>query len=143
VARIKKVKGNAKSDILSAFRVSVYDQTKSFREAELKKNPKLAAMSAKRAYDVHTDHVVPMHLLIADFLGDRGMKLKDVPVRKIIWFGVDNYEIDDPKLRKDWVKYHKQHAKLKLLTCTENLSKAGSQDVPLYNYKKRRGESYD
>lgn len=133
----------SKKDYLDAFRASVYDQIKSFREKELKKNSTLALLDREDSFKVHTDHIIPMHLLISDFLRDKGIKLKDVEITKIPKFNMEVYILADKIFEKEWQVYHKQKARLKLLTCEENLIKAGSQDLPLYYYKKSRSETYD
>ena len=143
--KIENIEGSiySKGDYLKAFRNVVYDQIKSFRDKELKKNKVYAALAKEDPYNIHTDHVVPMHLLISDFLNDRGMKLGDVQLCKIRLFNTDQYWLKDESLRIEWEAYHRTNAKLKLVTKEENLSKAGSHDVPLYNYKKKRAETYD
>lgn len=133
----------SKTDYLQAFRYSVYDQIKSFRERELRKNSTLAALDKEDYFKVHTDHVIPMHLLISDFLRDRGMKLKDVEITKTPKFNMEVYILADKAFEKEWQVYHKQKARLKLLTCEENWSKASSHDLPLYYYRKSRLETYD
>jgi hypothetical protein len=133
----------SKGDYLKAFRNCVYEEIKAFREKELKKNARFSSLSKQDPFNIHTDHVIPLHILISDFLKDRNLKLKDVELKKIQKFNTDSYILKDEILRSNWIEYHKTHARLKLVTKQENLSKAGSQDIPLYNYKKRRFETYD
>lgn len=145
--KIESVEGivYSKNDYFKAFRNAVYDQIKAFRDKEIEKpeNKHLKLLNKKDPFLVHTDHIIPMHILTSDFLGDRGIEFKDIELQKIIKFNTDNYEIKDEELRKEWRAYHKKNARLKLMKMQENLSKAGSYDVPLYRYKAKRGETYD
>ena len=146
-AKIQTKRGETRSkiDYNKAFRSDVYYQIKAFREKQLKlkKNAKLALLDQQDPFSVHTDHIVPLHILISDFLRDRGIKLEDVELGKTIKFNTDLYSLKDDKLRKEWQTYHKKHAKLKLMTMQENLQKAGAYDIPLYRYRKKRDETYD
>lgn len=143
--KIENVQGitYSKSDYLHAFRNTVYDQIKGFRERELKKSPTLAALDAEDSFSVHTDHVIPMHILISDFLNDKGLKLPDIELEKKHNWNIEIYLLKEGELSEEWQNYHQAHARLRLITREENLSKAGTQDIPLYNYRKKRAETYD
>lgn len=120
-------KQNQKKNILVAFRQAVEYQIIPMR---------------KPGY--HIDHVIPFHVLLSDFLNDKGMKLFDVNIEPLYdpsRLGL--YILSDHELKDMWQEYHKQNAKLRLIEPQENLSKGGSIDVPLYRYRKKRGEAYD
>lgn len=75
---------------------------------------------------------------------DRGMTLQDVLIKQVKnKNGNEYYVLANRTLSSEWELYHEKHAKLRLLTATENLSKAGKYDIPLYRYKKERLETYD
>lgn len=132
-----------KKDVLEAFRMAVYYQIKSFREKEIEKHPKLKELSQKDPYNVHTDHIVPFHLLVSDFLRDKNMTLGDVKIKVKEVFGSPHKVLANESLKEEWESYHKEHARFQLLEAFDNLSKAGKYDIPLYHYKKKRQETYD
>jgi hypothetical protein len=118
---------NQKKNILTAFRQAVEYQ-----------------IIPMRRPGYHVDHIIPFHVLLSDFLNDKGMKLFDVDVEPLYDLSrLGLYILSDHKLRDRWQEYHKQNAKLRLIEPQENLSKGGSLDVPLYRYRKKRGEAYD
>lgn len=145
--KIVSVQGKtySKKDYLKAFRNSVYDQIKVFREKELKKkkNTRLSSLSQADCYNVHVDHIIPIHVLISDFLKDKELKLQDVELIKGKHFNIESYFLKDEKLKEEWEIYHRQHARLQIVTKEENLSKAGTYDIPLYRYRLKREETYD
>lgn len=133
----------SKAAKLTAFRNAIYEQVKNFREKELKNNKRFAQLSEKNPYNVHTEHIVPFHLLLSDFCRDNQLKLREINIRETERWGRQTFEIIDTKILRAWQKYHQKYSQLRLITKEENLAKAAEADLPLYQYKKARGETYD
>ena len=117
----------SKRNILTAFRVAVDEQVNPYR---------------RKGY--HVDHIVPFHVLLSDFLRDKGLSLSDIKIEENcsdIRYGV--YLLVDESLRHEWESYHKKHARLRTVTKEENLRKGGQEDLPLYLYRRKRNETYD
>jgi hypothetical protein len=118
---------NQKRNILAAFREAVEYQIIPLR---------------KSGY--HIDHIIPFHVLLSDFLNDKRMKLFDVeidPLEHPSRLGL--YILSNYTLKNEWQEYHRKHARLRIVEPQENLSKAAELDVPMYRYRKKRGETYD
>jgi hypothetical protein len=134
----------AKHKILNAFRWAIAAQISTFRRQQLAlpKNAALKEMAAKDRFSVHTDHIVPMHQLLSDFLQERNTSIFDVNIREQKQ-SVGEYELVDVELAKAWQQYHTKHAVLQLLTASDNYTKAGKYDLALYRYNRNREKSYD
>ncbi|NEQ35123.1 MAG: hypothetical protein F6K40_01870 [Okeania sp. SIO3I5] len=135
---------NNKKDVLAAFRYEVREQIKIFRNQALKEKPELLDLAKKDAFNVHTDHIIPMHVLMSDLLKYEESNINEITVyTKIDDLGTEWQVLSDINLAIKWEKYHQKNAKSRLVTKEENLYLAGAKDVPLYNYRRRRGETYD
>lgn len=95
-----------------------------------------------RAAGKHVDHIIPFHVLLSDFLLDRGYTVLTVQVD---WHPEDKtkFIVVDRELANAWIGYHLQHAKLRVISAAENLRKGGEEDLAIYRYRLARGETYD
>ena len=87
----------------------------------------------------HVDHVIPFHVIMSDFFIDNNLYFKDVSVyeKGIDWF------IKDRKILANWEYYHAKNAKLRVISAQENIRKGREEDLQMYLYRKKRGQTYD
>jgi len=104
-----------KEDIKEAFRYSILDQIISFRTQQLSDSliNSIAGM--------HVDHIIPFVEILHNFCQEYNLKLEDVEIKHI---GESKRTIVDKKIKEDWQKYHDKHAKLRLITSHENLTRS-------------------
>ena len=87
----------------------------------------------------HVDHVIPFHVILSDFFIDNKLYFKNISVyeKGIDWF------IGDNNLLEKWMKYHLENAKLRTISAKENMRKGREEDLQMYLYRKKRGQTYD
>lgn len=114
-------------DVRKAFRDAIGDQMLEFKRAALSAGPVSCPCTGEPLglASCHVDHVAPdtFLVLLGHFLAAEGIGYGQVRVRPTSDGDVYNY-LDDAGLADRWLKFHRERAKLRLLSRTGNLSHA-------------------
>lgn len=115
---------NQRSDVLQALRYVVQPQIIEFREAEFAKGSPVCPLSGKPLYPktCHVDHERPFSFswLVDRWLQSNRLEFKDIflePSKD----GCIGSRLSDSCQKDSWERFHKQHARLRLLAAEENL----------------------
>lgn len=104
---------------------AVIDQTKEFKRLSRKSEKGYWSETEGKwipSNDVHVDHVYPFALLLRDWLKQAGLAYEDI---QVINLGTIN-KLLDPLIEESWRKYHREHARLQILSSAANLAKSDS-----------------
>jgi hypothetical protein len=100
-------------DVLQAFRFSVEDQIGEFIKSRMINGMVIAddgKLYDRSEVEVHHQGKT-FNDLVNEFLKIKGLRLEDV---KTIDIGIGR-DFADPKLNKEWIEFHKKHAKLMII----------------------------
>ena len=108
-------------------RVLVEDQTRGYKENYIDSfdDPKCELTGESITFlNSHVDHVAPLTFdkLVEGFLSEYGLDLNTIPVRDDL---ADNKYVDlldDDLIAIRWQEYHREHAKLRVISAFANLS---------------------
>ncbi|NEP69024.1 hypothetical protein [Moorena sp. SIO3A5] len=118
---MRSTTSNYKDDVYKAFRSEIHDQIKEFREREFQKpkNDWLKRLSQKDRFNVHVDHLISFSELIEEFC-----RIHDIyPSHLEITRNSDDdrfLAFRDREIAKKWQRFHRQRAKLQVVTKEEN-----------------------
>jgi hypothetical protein len=115
LAGYKRTRDN---DVISAMRFSIDTYTLTFKYLNETTN------DCHPKEKIHVDHAVSMKTLIDDFLNinNNRKKYNQLIVKSRVI-------VNDDIFVKDWISYHQNHAKLQLLSATENIKKGYKDDI--------------
>ena len=111
-----------KRRVLEAARCAIYNQ-----------------IAPLRKKGMHVDHIIPFHVLFSDWIIENDLTLEDIKTKD----GYCSSEMEDKELESSWSTFHKENAKLRVITAKENMRKGATEDLALYRYRRSRGETYD
>lgn len=115
-----------RADVRQAFRRAVADQVVAFRDAEVARGAVCPYRGLRLTRgNSHVDHEAPQTFaqILDDFLEAEGVALLDVPITP----PADNQlaaELTDDGMRERWQRWHRERARLRLLSTGANLSEA-------------------
>ena len=116
-------KGEQKTRVLEAFRWAIDDTIKPLRKKGM-----------------HVDHIIPFHIILSDFMLDRQIGFSDIEIHSDL---LDNKQLSDSTLKAAFKEYHDSVAKLRVIPAKDNLVKGATEDLAVYRYRLKRGETYD
>jgi len=112
-------KPTPKSHVTTAARYEIYPQIHQHHAEGACGVCPLCSLVMARGASLHVDHVTQFDKILLEFLGDVGMTYDDIEVEDL---GLDS-RFADRELAIDWMAYHREVAKLRLVHAGCNLGR--------------------
>lgn len=113
-----------RQDVVAAFRAAISFQVVYFKEEVFQGGDVVCCEvtgEPVESGEAHVDHEIPFADLLEEFLGERVLSFEDIEVKPHSDGETENY-LADRSLHIDWVWWHLEKAKLRIVTKQVNLS---------------------
>lgn len=108
--------------VKDAFRRAIDPQIWAFRDSRFAQGPIVCPYSGETVNrkHYHVDHIIPFADLLNTWLATHRLELGNIQIAKDEQFG---YKLVDETLRASWQEYHRENAKLQMLSPQGNMRK--------------------